>query len=208
MQITRPKGFSIVLVLSLFCVVLEAKDLGIQGERFPIQEEDLANVFHRALMDQLSSESMQEITRDLKVKAHKPKPVLLSEAPSSRIHYFDPTYTVQEPIKDHNGAILFRKGSTLNPLKKIRLSSGLLFIDGDNPAHLLWARKLQGEFKWILVKGQPLFLESQEKRPIYFDQSGFLTSKLHIQSVPAKVTQEGELLRIEEVAITPEGEEQ
>ena len=52
-----------------------------------------------------------------------------------------------------------------------------------------------------LVKGKPLDLEAKEKLPTYFDQFGSLTHKLKIKHVPAKVTQEGLQLKIEEILL-------
>jgi hypothetical protein len=125
----------------------------------------------------------------------------------SRVFHYDPTYVVPESVTDGQGKVIARKGATVNPLKGLELSSGLLFLDGTNPAHIQWAAKQKGSFKWILVRGNPFALEEQEKRPVYFDQNAFTTKKLRIQHVPARVTQDGLKLKIEEVPINNEGEE-
>jgi hypothetical protein len=49
-----------------------------------------------------------------------------------------------------------------------------------------------------LVKGAPLQMMKDLGIPIFFDQFGKITHKLGIKQVPAIVTQEGMLLKVEE----------
>lgn len=207
MYVTKVKRLLIIIGVSLLCYPLEGKDFGIQGELFPIWEENLAQFFKRTLAQKFSSGVFRQLLDDLESNAKHPAPIALLESKVRRPYLFDPSYTVKESIRDLKGSVLIPQGTIINPLKKVQLSSGLLFLDGDNPAHILWARKQAGEFKWILIQGDPYELESQEKRPIYFDQKGALTSKLSLKAVPARVIQEGERLKIEEIPITDEGDE-
>ena len=53
--------------------------------------------------------------------------------------------------------------------------------------------------KIILVRGAILSLMKGHKRALYFDQQGVLTRYFGIKHVPAKITQEGKKLKVEEV---------
>lgn len=194
--------------IALLCSTLEGKDFGIRGELFPIQEEHFAQFFKRSIEKKVSTGSFPHLLADLENQARHPKPIDLSESKISRRYFYDPTYTVKESIRDAKGVVLISKGTMINPLKNMQLASGLLFIDGNNPAHIFWARRQVGEFKWILIRGNPFELELQEKRPIYFDQKGVLSTKLSLKAVPARVIQEGEKLKIEEIPLSEKGEEQ
>jgi conjugal transfer pilus assembly protein TraW len=71
----------------------------------------------------------------------------------------------------------------------------LLFIDGDEKAHVRWTLdKIKNDpaAKVILVKGSPLKLQERLDRPIYFDQYGTLATKLGIKQVPAIAFQDKE----------------
>ena len=114
---------------------------------------------------------------------------------------------MKEDILNEKGSVIVKAGTLVNPLKKIHLSSSLLFLDGDNAAQIEWARKLEGSFKWILVRGRPIELEAQERRPIYFDQSGAYSRHFQIKNVPARITQQGNVLLVEEIALDAEGVE-
>ena len=66
-------------------------------------------------------------------------------------------------------------------------------------SHVVWAAQQPG--KIILVKGAPLALEKQYHRWFYFDQAGLLTRKFAITQVPARITQFGKMLKIEEIKL-------
>lgn len=198
----------IVISACLSGASLSAKNLGIHGHIYPIEEENLLHVLSRKV-SALSEEEVFLIQN--KVKDHivssfkEPYPVEdIRETVKPRIFYFDPTICVQQTIYDHEGHVIVKKGTSINPLENLLLTQDLIFFDATNPLHIEWAKK-QPAAKWILIKGRPLDLEEAEKRPIYFDQFGILTKKLKIHQVPAKVSQEGLKLRIEEILIKGKG---
>ena len=195
------KTLAYILAIFLF-TSLEAKDFGIQGELFSIEEENFLSILRKQLSSRFSLDAYKKLLKDTEERAKHPKsPLVPPDASKNRVHYYDPTFTAEETFKDAKGNVIVSKGTQVNPLKELRLSSSLLFINGDNPEHLKWAHQQKGSFKWILVQGDPFELELQEKRPIYFDQNGFSVSKFKIQHIPARVTQAGTLLKIEEVAL-------
>ena len=182
-----------------------AKNLGEHGPLFPIEEEDFLQVIQRKLST-LSPEQKLRIGQGLKdhytTLVEEPPPVEgLREALEYRVYTVDPSITVASDIADQEGRIIIPRGTSLNPLSICSLTQELLFLDGDQLSHLDWARKQADNAKWILVKGKPLSLERTEARKIYFDQFGLLSRKFEILQVPAKVSQEGMRLKIEEIPV-------
>ena len=53
--------------------------------------------------------------------------------------------------------------------------------------------------KLILTGGSYLDLMRRWKQTVYYDQQGLLTTRLGIRQVPARVTQDGKRLRIDEL---------
>jgi len=205
-----------------------AHDFGIRGKIAPITEEDPILLIQSKLktMEERGELKLHNIELQKKTRAaiERPKPAeCITNAQKDRIFYYDPTYIVQEDLKDHQGRIFYKKGTRINPLETVSLSQSLLFFDGDDADQVAFAKEKlsQGSIKLILTNGTPLALSETWKVPVYFDQSGRLTQQLGIHHVPALVTQnrlphqdkdrlsanklEANLrLRIEEIALNTE----
>ncbi|CUI18203.1 Type IV conjugative transfer system pilus assembly protein TraW (plasmid) [Candidatus Protochlamydia naegleriophila] len=196
----------IVFIGSLVTVFFDlfSKDLGVQGHVFQIGEENILEMIVRKSSSFSQDEllSIQNTIQKSIVQSCKESKALshLTDASTKRVFYFDPTICMNQDIQDHEGAIIIKKGTCINPLSITSLAQTLIFFDATQESHLRWA-KSQSEAKWVLVKGKPLELEEFEKRPVFFDQFGYLTKKLGILRIPAKVTQEGLRLRIEEAPV-------
>lgn len=200
----NPFAASLLVVLKVSSPLM-AKDFGTQGPLFVIEEEDPVSLIQNKLklMDQRGELEAhnRELQKKTRASVERPTPVEgVSKSTTSRIFYFDPTYIVPEDLKDHTGKVFAAKGTKLNPLETVSLSHSLLFFDGDDEDQKAFVKsKLSsGSFKLILVKGEPLALSEEFMAPVYFDQAGTLTQKLGIRHVPALVTQEKRVLRIEE----------
>ncbi len=172
-----------------------AKDFGTQGHVFTIIEEDFLEVIN-ARLQKIDWDEFNKNTQN-KTKEYIERPTAVSgivNAKESKEFFYDPTYVLDQDIRDHNNQLLHAAGTKVNPLEFIPLREALLFIDGDDESQVKFALKQQA--KIILVKGSPLKLQRKEKIWIYFDQGGVLTSKLGITQVPALVAQEGLQLKI------------
>jgi conjugal transfer pilus assembly protein TraW len=196
-------AIALAFVLTITPLTVIVKDHGVHGHTFPIEEEDLLECLKRDSQD-LTSQEVYEINQKLQshYKKSVARPALiknLKEATARTIHYFDPTIVVKQEIKDGQGNIVIAQGASYNPLQHFSLSEELLFFNGDDRSHLEWAQSLGEHKKWILIAGHPIELEEKENHPIYFDQNGLLTQKLKIVAIPARVSQEGNLLKIETV---------
>ncbi len=177
---------------------LTAKDLGTHGHTFAIEEENLITYLKKRLelcnIQSISNTVATHYTQTLS------SPTLVKTLPPAATHeidYFDPTVVAKQEIKDSQGKAIIQKGETYNPLHHFSLSEDLLFFDGEDPKQVAWARTLGDHKKWILVRGKPLILEERENHPVFFDQFGLLIDKLKIRSIPAQVSQEKSLLKIE-----------
>ena len=106
-------------------------------------------------------------------------------------------------MRDTEGRLVIAAGQTVNPLDAVRMRTPLLLIDGDEPAHVEWATRESDLSPWgvkiILVSGAPFELEKTLQEPVFFDQEGLITTKFGIRAVPAKISQSGRLLQVEEV---------
>ena len=204
----RKNGLLACSILTLQLGVLSAKDFGTQGTTYVIEEEDPIALILQKLKTMAKNGDLerrnQEIAAKTRASIERPKPVLgITKAIKSRVFYYDPTYVVEQDLKDHKGQVFAHKGERINPLEKISFSQTLIFFDGDDEDQKAWAQiKIkENAVKLVLVKGAPLELSKLWDTHIYFDQNGYLTGKLGIAHVPAIVTEENKRLRIEEVSL-------
>ena len=206
----------LLLTVALQSHVL-AKDFGVHGHSFEIQEPDLLKQMEYKLkrleqegkLDDLNDKMVQ---RTKKVLSH-PQPVAgITKATQARTFTYDPSIIVPYDLKDHEGRIFHRAGTKINPLHTHSLPSSLVFLDGEDKAQVDWVEKTYLQIpqhpKIILTSGSPFQLmeqwEHQDYPPVYFDQGGKLTNKLGIRHVPAVVVQEGLKLKISEIVVQEE----
>lgn len=200
------------IVLFLMSLILSssiyAKDFGVQGEVWPIQEKDFLVFIHKKLAVMQANGEWIRMQDDFKkrVKQHltRPTPTILPRATENRIHYFDPSFVTSRNIEDIKGNILITKGTRINPLDKASLRSTLYFFNGDDAIQIKWIQeelKNNKHCKLILTQGSLKDATGIFKQAVYFDLYGVLTRKLHIQALPAKVQQSDKKLEILEVAL-------
>jgi len=195
--------FSLVVSTQALARVI---DHGVVGALFDVAEEDMRDVFKRRLDKLNETGRLQQLEIDFKAKAEqalvRPSPVLgLRPTTELRTFTHDPTFVVDKTLLDHQGAVLALEGTRINPLDRIQLQKGLLFIDGDNQSHLNWAKTHKDHFYIILVKGAPFECQQQLGLDVYFDQGGHITTHYGIQQIPARIEQHGKLLQISEFKI-------
>lgn len=201
-----------ILLLISFPLAVWAKDLGVHGQLFPIQEQDLLQYIQTKLHLLQKNGELQQLQQQwlehIKQTVQRPPAVKLPYAQQKRSFIFDPSITLKQNLMDDNGNIISPRGSVHNPLDTMRLTRQLIFIDGDNLIQIQWAlktyAKLQQQAKIILTNGSPLMLNQQYQIPFYFDQGGYLIKKLGIQALPSIVKQQEKLLLITEVALAYE----
>ncbi|WP_416414461.1 type-F conjugative transfer system protein TraW [Pantoea sp. App145] len=198
-----------LLLMVVISLPAGAKELGTIGHVFPIAEPDLLTFIGQRLQGMKESGEMDRIQREAeaRVKAHAVRPVPvagLTPAVKDRTFRYDPTFTVQETIRNMQGNVIARAGDRVNPLGKVPYSETLYFIDGDNPVQMRWVKQQlagQQNFKVILVKGNIRDSSLALDEPVYFDQYGTLTTKFGFEHTPVRITRDDRWLKVEEVAL-------
>lgn len=202
--------FKNISIFSMFLLIsaTNAEDYGKQGNTFEIQEQNLLEVIGDRLKEVDVEKWQKDFRHQVFKSIHKPKPTLLPYAKENRVYYYDPSITLQQNYFDHNGVIFARAGTRINPLDSVNLSNNLIFIDGNNKIQLNWAlqqyHRNNGLVKIILLNGAIIDLMKDTKVRLYFDQNGFLVKKFNLRSIPAFISQEKRLLKIEEVVLNYE----
>ena len=171
------------------------------GALFHIEEMNIKDVLMKLLKETNVQQAEQEIQERIRKTIKTPK----SAFQNSRCHcyrtwLFDPTVVLDRDIIDHKGRVLKKRGATYNPLLYKTMSTQLFFIEGTDEDQIAWALK-QPHSKIVLVNGSPIELEEKHQQPIYFDQRGFLCSKFGISTFPARVFQQQNVLRCEELPL-------
>lgn len=180
------------------------------GPTYEIKEEDFLKFIEKRLremeksgrLERLRKEAIKRVTNSIE---HPPAVSGITTAKKARTFYFDPTIVLAEPLYDHKGQIMYPAGTTVNPFDYVNLSNNLIFIDGRDEAQVEFALEVmkyyQDRAKIVLTAGSYMELMRKNKVWFYYDQRGFLTSKWGITAVPAVVSQQGRVLRIDEIAL-------
>jgi conjugal transfer pilus assembly protein TraW len=202
-----PRFYLITLLLVIVHSVY-AKDLGQVGQVYPIKEVDLLEFIQTRLKQMQQSGELdrlqKEFTEKSRKKADRPKPVQgISVTRKYRKWFIDPSTIVTNDIKNADGKVIIKAGTTVNPLSHASLRTTFIFYDGDDKSQVAWAinkdKELKGKTKVILVRGSLTEQFRLFKKKIFFDQYGRLVERLKIQHTPAIATQDEMQIRVEEV---------
>ena len=178
-----------------------AADLGTHGPLFVIEEEDLMEVIQRKLSVLEKTGAIQRLTDQLQRTMasrieNPPGAHLLPQGATVTVRYVDPSIVTKTSIQDHKGRVAVRKGTRLNPLDFLNWGEPLLLFDGTEAEQITWARAHKGT--WVLIQGPPFKLSHAHNRWVYFDQGGSIVKRFQITHLPARISQEGKRLRVEE----------
>ena len=186
------------------------EDLGQVGPVYPVAEPDLLELIQSRLQQKQNSGELARIERDFRDRSRRsiesPQPVAgLVRTRTPRTYHFDPSVTVSETLRDHEGKVLVAAGTRVNPLDFVSLSNHLIFFDARDSAQAQKAMSLRGHYQGrahlILTGGSYIDFMKRFDVRVYFDQQGLLVRRLGIRQVPALVTQEGKRLRIDELKV-------
>jgi conjugal transfer pilus assembly protein TraW len=195
-----------LLIFSFWVNNSYAKDFGILGHVYEVKEQNILEYIKSKLKAIDINKLQQEFQAMVKKIVNRPREVKgVIDARENREFFYDPSFILQENIRDHQGNLIHAAGKKINPLEKISLREDLVFINGDNKEQVQFAlnyrKRKKGKSKIILTKGSPLELQKKHQIWIYFDQQGLLTSKFGITAVPAVISQDNLRLKISEVAL-------
>lgn len=202
------KELCYLITVLLLSSPLYAKNLGVLGPVFEIKEPDMLEIITQKLSYMQDSGTITYHQNQLLAKAkgvlQTPYPVSgLTDTINPRTFSWDPSITFSYDIKNHQGQLIYKKGTRINPLETVSFRGQWLFINGEDTKQKAWAESLYktGD-KLILVQGSPIQLMQSLNLPVYFDQQGLLTRKIGIQQIPARLYQEGTVLKIEEIQLS------
>jgi len=200
----------IPIALFLISFSLQAEDLGSIGPTYHIAERDLIEAiqdrFRRMEKTGELAKLQDAYTRRVIQAIEQPKPLPgIARTKTARTFYLDLTWTLERNVLDEQGRVLWPSGTRINPFDVDRLSSTLLFFDARDKQQVAFAKRYlktaQRPVKPILVAGAPLKLMREWKREVFFDQGGALSKRFAIAQSPAVVSQEGKLLRVDEIRL-------
>lgn len=196
---------SLALALSL---PVHAERLGgTHGRVWPIDEPDLVEQIHELIRRFEASGEMEAVTRRFREETlaafSDPPPVPgISHVAENRTWHFDPSVAFSEDVVDEQGRVIARAGHVYNPFDYIALTKSLVFIDARSERQVRVAERYLAENplnRIVLVGGSWRELQDRWRVKVYYDQHGKLTSHFGITRVPAVLSQEGRLVRIDEV---------
>jgi conjugal transfer pilus assembly protein TraW len=178
---------------------LETIQEGKVASAYSIKEEDIAEMMKRKIP------KLEEAARKYAASGEVLKKFNLTRydgqfarAEKKRVYYIDPTYTVPEDIKDHQGAVVVRAGQTFNPLDTVSVGK-YIFINGNRPEEVDMA--LKGNYRQIiLVSGDALKL-AKKHRVHFYHVDDQMMRLFRIERLPLTIEQEGKLIRATEYPI-------
>ena len=190
--------------------IARAKDLGVQGAVFPIEETSLLEVIEKRLLDWQKTGALHQKVNVLKKEIednlrHLPTIKHVTPATQARVRFFNPGVKVTRFLTDETGNVLAMPGQTLNPLDRVTLSSPLVFINADRQEEWKWLENdkqgLKDTALIILTGGDAINAMERLGRRVYYDNHGLLSERLSLTHTPTVITQESRQLRLEEVKI-------
>ena len=203
--LNRQKGIKYTLIFFTLTTCVHGKSFSDLGTTFDIEEESFLTMIQRrvetARIDGKLEALEEEIKSRVKERVMTPVPVSgLHKTQEERSWYFDPSLTLDHDIRDHKSNLIQPKGTQVNPLDVVSWRHPMVLIDGSDEEQVSWAiSQVQEGGKIVLVKGSPIKLFRKTGQRFYFDQSGKITQRFQIKQIPARITQAGKKLLIEEV---------
>jgi conjugal transfer pilus assembly protein TraW len=199
-------------LLGLSCAV-QASSLGAIGETFPVVERSFLSLIESRLKDLADSGELDAVKEQwinqVNDHAHRPTPCGLPRAKETQTHYYTPSVTLGQDIKDHEGRVLVPEGTRVNAFDKLYgYQPHWVFLNGDDKAQVAWAKNILSQdtkTKVILTGGDIGDAERALNTEIFFDQASRITQQLNIRSVPSEVTRSGQSLLIQEQLIGEDG---
>ena len=201
---------AIMLAAVIAAQPVAAKDLGVRGATWPVAEPDLLAEIEARLLQLHRSGELARLEDEARERARQrleePEPVPgIALARELRSRPFDPAIVVARDIRTPDGTLIAAAGTRIDPLERLPLTRDLLFVDGRRDAEIAWAleRMRSGDrpAKIVLLAGRPLDLMHRHRRPFFFDTGGQLAARFGIAATPTLVERDGARLRLTEIPI-------
>jgi len=174
------------------------EDHGKMGNTYEIAEEDLMKLIaaKQSIIEEKLRQRIETVKKGMYVlKKYDGK---YEKAVTDRVYYVDPSIVLTEDINDHEGNVLFPKGSTFNPTNHVRLGRYIV-IDGNDPEQIRLA--MAGDYRKIMIiSGDLAKLTAKHRKRFWFVPDDIL-KRFQIRRVPVIFEQEGKHVRITEKAM-------
>ena len=200
---------ALACALALATGTAAAKDLGVRGAVWPVEEPDLLDEIEKRLGNMKASGELARMRREAVESAWErleapPRVAGIRPARFIRIRRFDPSVTIERDIIAHDGKLIAARGTRINPLEKHPLTRDLLFIDATRPVEVEWALRHERPSVIVLLAGRPLELMRAHGRAFFFDQGERLARRFELLATPSVVAADGDFLRITEIPLEDE----
>lgn len=217
---------SILVLLQLaFFTTAYSINLGNYGVVYTVQEENILDYITGKLAYMQNSGALKSHEENFKknVKKHvlRPKGIVLNPTQSPKVYRYTPTLVLRSDIRNHDGSLLYAKGTVINPLdpstypkslpikKQINYDTKLIFIDADDNRQLNFTKEMltkydssKQKYKIILVKGNIKSAYQVLDSRVYFDQNQHILKKMKIRHVPTIASQSGDHFKLVEFDIS------
>ena len=185
-----------------FPVAAAGKDLGVHGQLYEIKEEDMLSYVRRKARE-ISMAALRESV-EKKVREswaeHSFVSLNIPSATEERVRYVDPSVNVQNPLRDHTGAMIFPAGA-VNPLDHISLSKSILVLREDQVKRALEETGKRGEKPVLLLTDGDIRRTSLLAGQTVYKATPFMLRRIGVEKVPSLVEQEGRKLRVREMIL-------
>ncbi len=173
--------------------------------RYPIAEQDMEEYLKEQMRRVDWGRVREDLHRRVMERLHEGPNIGLQPATSSRVFTVDVTQRYEHDISNHDGtAVVVKGGTEINPLTRIALSHRYVVIDGRDAKQLTYAQLLIQRYgfgvKILLSAGDVSEVAKQLQRRVYWVQPE-MVSKFQLAHVPSVISQNGPVLKIEEVAL-------
>lgn len=196
---------TVLAVLLAAAGAAQAGAIGRVGPTYAIQEVD-----GRVAADAQKATLMAR-SREFETKTRQASRQFLDKLPPikdigrverSQRRFIDLVYVVPEDVRNSQGRLLLKAGTSVNYGHRAKFDGLLYLFDGRDPRQVallqrLWSAKMK--VQPILVAGSYTQLVKRFRRPFYYDYGGAISRRLTVTRVPALVGQDGNRLRIEEI---------
>lgn len=202
---------ALACVLALAAGTVAAKDLGVRGAVWHIEEPDLLMEIEQRLESMEISGEVARMRREALALTRErleapPRVAGVTPARERRTRLFDPSVIIERDARTADGRLIAARGTRINPLEKHPLTRDLLFIDATRPVEVEWALRHEKPSVIVLLAGRPLELMRAHGRTFFFDQGGRLARRFSLAATPSLLEAEGPFWRITEVPLEDEPE--
>lgn len=185
---------------------VHAEDLGVYGRTYEIKERDAIDAFKDAAAKKLANGGKERMIKGAKDRYlaslnNVKTPDGIKAATANQVRHVDLSETVKDTIRGPDGTVIVAAGTKINPLVLGGLSKKLFFIDAKDDRQIDLVKRRAGPLDKIILLGGSVFTAGDKlKRRVYLDVPG-LHKRMNIKFLPSIASQDGPLLKVEEVKL-------